>query len=145
MAEITFELITPEGVKFSEECYEVLLPTPAGEMGILPHHVPLVSLAVAGVISVRKRQSDADSQLEHFATSGGMIEIDGKKVRLLADTAEHADDIDAAKAQEALERARELAGKTQDHVAVADATAIIERNMARIRVADLRRRHHKQR
>jgi F-type H+-transporting ATPase subunit epsilon len=142
MANLTFELVTPEGVKFTEECYEILLPTPDGQIGVLPHHLPLVSLASPGVISIRKREADPDSSLEHFATSGGLIEIDAKRVRLLADTAEHADDIDEMKAKEALEHAKELAATAGDHMAVADATALIERNMARVKVAGLRRRKH---
>ncbi len=143
MPSLTFELVTPEGVKFTEDCYEILLPTPNGQIGILPHHLPLVSLAIPGIISVRRSQSDPDSRMEHFATSGGMIEIDAKRVRLLADTAEHADDIDEMKAKEALQHAKELAAGAKDHVAVADATALIERNMARIKVAELKRRHQK--
>ncbi len=144
MAEVmlTFELVTPEGVKFTEEAYEVLLPTPDGQIGVLPHHLPLVSLASSGVVSVRRRPQDADSQLVHFAASGGLIEIDGKRVRLLADTAEHADDIDAMKAQEALKHAKALAKSARTHVALADATAMVERYTAHIKVADIKRRHH---
>jgi F-type H+-transporting ATPase subunit epsilon len=140
MAMITFELVTPEGIKFTEEAYEVLLPTPNGQIGVLPNHMPLVSLAVPGVISVRRKQSDSEAKLEHFATSGGLIEVEGSKLRLLADTAEHADDIDEMKAKQALEHAQELAKSAQDHVAVADATALIERNLARLHVAELKRR-----
>lgn len=141
---LTFELVTPEGVKFTEEAYEVLLPTPDGQIGVLPHHLALVSLATTGVVSVRRRQQDPDSAVEHFATTGGMIEIDGKKVRLLADTAEHADDINAMKAQEALKHAQALAKSAKSHVALADATALIERYTAHLKVAELKRRHHHQ-
>jgi F-type H+-transporting ATPase subunit epsilon len=143
MANLTFELVTPEGTKFTEDAYELLLPTPNGQIGILPHHMPLVSLASPGVISVRRAQSDPDSRLEHFATSGGLIEVEGSKIRLLADTAEHADDIDEMRAKEALEAARELAKTSSDHVAAADATALIERNLARLKVAELKRRHRR--
>lgn len=143
MAHITFELVTPEGIKASEEAYEVMLPTPQGQIGILPHHMPLVSLAAPGIISIRRAQSDPDSRLEHFATSGGLVEVEGSTVRLLADTAEHADDIDEARAAEALRAAQELAKTSKDSVAVADATALIERNIARLKVAELKRRHRK--
>ncbi len=139
---LTFELVTPEGVKFTEEAYEILLPTPDGQIGILPHHLALVSLATAGVVSVRRRQSDSDGQMEHFSTTGGLIEIDGKRVRLLADTAEHADDIDAMKVQAALAHAKELAASAGTHVALADATALIERYSTQLKVAGLKRRHH---
>lgn len=143
MADLTFELVTPEGVKYTEEAYEILLPTPTGQIGILPHHMALVALASTGVVSVRRHEGDADSQLEHFAISGGMVEIDAKRVRLLADTADHAADIDTLKAQEALEHARELAKSAEDHVALADATALIERYSTQLKVAGLRHRHTK--
>ncbi|MBW3538002.1 ATP synthase F1 subunit epsilon [Candidatus Parcubacteria bacterium] len=140
---LTFELVTPEGVKFTEEAYEVLLPTPNGQIGILPHHMPLVTLAVPGVIGIRRRADDPDSRIEHFATGGGFVEVDGKRLRLLADTAEHAEDIDELRAKEALERAQELQQTAEDHVALADATALIERNLARLKVTEIKRRHNR--
>ncbi len=143
MAELTFELVTPEGIKFTEEAYEILLPTPDGQIGILPHHLALVSLATAGVVSVRRRATDTDSQMEHFSTTGGLIEIDGKRVRLLADSAEHADDIEPLKVQEALKHAQDLAKTAGSHVALADATALIERYSSQLKVADIKGRHHK--
>jgi F-type H+-transporting ATPase subunit epsilon len=142
MAELKFELVTPEGVKFTESAYEVMLPTPEGEIAILPHHIPLVSLAVPGVVSIRRKESDKDSQLEHFAVSGGLIEISGSNIRLLADTAEHAEDVDEMRAKEALERAHELAKTAKDDVSLADATAAIERNLGRLKVAELKKRRH---
>lgn len=140
---LTFELVTKEGLKFSDEGYEIILPTPQGQIAILPHHIPLVALASPGVVSIRLRQSDSDEKLEHFAVSGGLVEIDGKRVRLLADTAEQADDVDEAKAKEALEHARELIKNAKDDVALADATAMIERNLGRLKIANLKRRRRR--
>lgn len=143
MAAFTFELVTPEGVKFAQDAYEVMLPTPDGQIAVLPHHMPLVSLATAGVISVRHNQDDPDSKLDHFATSGGLIEIEEGKIRLLADSADHADDIDEMAVQEALERAQQLRKEAEDHVALADATGMIEANLARLKVADLKKNRHR--
>lgn len=140
MAEISFELVTPEGLKFQEEVYEVLLPTPMGQIGIFPHHMPLINIVTAGVISIRKNESDPDSAMEHLATSGGLIEIDGQRARLLADTAERAEDIDELRAKEALERAKEMQNTAKDQVSFADAAAIIEQSTARLRVAELKRK-----
>jgi F-type H+-transporting ATPase subunit epsilon len=139
---LRFEIITPEGIRFHEEVYEVLLPTPDGQIGVFPNHVPLISLIVPGVISVRKAKDTLDKDIDHFATSGGLVEIDGAHVRMLADTAEHADTIDALRAQEALHRALEIKHAAEDHVSLADATGLIERNLARLKVADLNKRHH---
>ena len=142
MAEITFELVTLEGVKFTEECYSVQLPTPDGLISILPHHIPLISIASPGVISIRRRAEDPDSALQHYATDGGVIEVSGKRIRLLADAAEAAEDIDELKTKEALERAKELATTAKTQVALADATALIERHSAQLRVAELKNRRH---
>lgn len=142
---LTFELVTLEGVKFSEECYEVVLPTVEGQIGIFPDHAPLIAAAVPGVISIRKRQSDPDDKLDHFATDGGLVEINGRHVRLLADTAEHADDINEMEAKAALQRAKELKSTAKDQVAVADAVSLIERHTARLKVADIKRRRRRTR
>ncbi len=144
MATLTFELITPEGIKFRHDVYEVLLPTVQGQIGVLANHSPLIALAVPGVISIRHTSEDSDQQLEHFATSGGLIEINDNCLRFLANTAEHADAIDELRAQEALEKAQELHKTAEDHVLLADATSLIERNLVRLKVADLKKRrsHH---
>ncbi|MEX2054750.1 MAG: ATP synthase F1 subunit epsilon [Candidatus Andersenbacteria bacterium] len=139
MAEqFSFELVTPEGLIFQANVYEALLPTPQGQIGILPHHRKLTTVVVPGVISIRHRETDTD--MEHLATAGGFVEIEGRRVRLLADSAERADDIDEMKAKEALERAQELKKAAKDQVALADALALIEQNTVRLKVAELKRR-----
>lgn len=137
---ITFELVTLEGVLHSSECYEVILPTEQGQIAIFPNHAPLVATAVAGVVSVRKRASDKDEDMLHFAVDSGVVEINDKRVRLLAEEAESADSIDQMQAQAALHRARELQAQARDRVSLADATALIERQAARLKVAELKRR-----
>lgn len=140
---LKFELVTLEGIKFTQECYSISLPTPSGIITIMPHHIPLISVAVPGVVSVRKAQNDPDSQLEHFASDGGVIEISGTRVRLLANAAEAANDINEMEAKEALERAREMQQNAKDQVALADATGLIERHLAQLKVAELKKRHRK--
>ncbi len=140
MSSLSFEIITPDGLKFQEDVYEVVLPTPQGTIGVLPHHIPLISIVTPGVISIRRHDS-AQEEPEHLATEGGFVEINGKRVRLLADTAERADDIDELKAQEALAQARQLRAAAKDQVSLADATALIEKQTARLKVAELKRRH----
>jgi F-type H+-transporting ATPase subunit epsilon len=144
MNALSFQLITPDGVKFEDDVYEVILPTVTGQIGILPNHESLIALAVPGVIFVRKNQSMPDSQMDHFASGGGVIHINNNRIRFLADTAEHADAIDELRAKQALERARELQRTAEDHITIADATGLIERNLVRLKVAELRRRHSHQ-
>ncbi|MDP3997392.1 MAG: ATP synthase F1 subunit epsilon [Candidatus Andersenbacteria bacterium] len=136
----SFELITPAGLKFQADVYEVLLPTPQGQIGILPDHRPLINIVSPGVISIRHNRQHTDDQLEHMATAGGFAQIDGRRLRLLADLAERAEDIDEFKAKAALERARELQHAAKDQVSLADATALIEQNTARLKVAELKKR-----
>ncbi|MEX1997187.1 MAG: ATP synthase F1 subunit epsilon [Candidatus Andersenbacteria bacterium] len=138
--QISFEIITPEGLKFQAEVYAVVLPTAQGDIGILPHHIPLITIVTAGVITIRRREADEEDAREHLATAGGFVEIDGKRVRLLADTAERAEDIDELRVQAALERAREMKKNAKDQVALADAVALIEQSMARLKIAEIKRR-----
>lgn len=140
MSQLSFEIVTPGGLVFQEDVYQVLLPTPQGQIGVLPHHIPVVTLLAPGVISIQRQAGDKEAQWEHVATAGGFVEIDGKQVRLLADVAERADDIDELKAEEALEKARELARSQREQVSLADATGLLELNTARLKVAELRRR-----
>lgn len=140
---LTFELVTPAGTAFSEDVYEVLLPTEAGQIAILPHHMDIVSVATPGVISIRKREGDKDSAMDHFATNGGIIEIVDGTIRLLADDVEHAADVDEAKAQEALKKAQEMRASADDQISIGEAEAIIEHSLARLKVADLKRRKNR--
>jgi len=118
-------------------------PTAAGEIGVFPGHEPLVTLAVPGALAVRYKKGDADSALEYFAISGGVIEISPTDIRVLVDEADLDADIVVGEAQEALERALKLKGEAKNQVELEKATALIDRHTVRLRVADLRR-HRRQ-
>jgi len=118
-----------------------MLPTEQGQISVFPHHAPLVSVAAPGVVKVRKRATDPDDKLETYVINGGVIEINDKRVRLLADEAEHAEEIDATHAAAALQRARKMLAEADSQVHMAEAQALIERQIARIKVAELKRRH----
>ena len=135
-----FELVAPEGLKFSGHTFEVILPTPEGQIAVLPHHIPLVSIVSPGVISIRHHQEDPDERLEHLACAGGVVEISGKRVRGLTDSAERAEDINELRSQEALIQAQALRHAATDQVSLADATRLIELNLARLKVTQLKRR-----
>lgn len=133
------QLITLSGTKLDEDVYEVTLPTADGEIGVYPDHEPLVTMARPGVIKVRKKSNDSDTDTELFAISGGVIEIDGKLVKVLVDEAEHGDDIVEAESQKALERALKLRDEAKDSVELEKASAMVDRHSVRLKVADLRR------
>lgn len=135
-----FELITLLGKKVDQEVYEVTLPTADGEISVYPSHEPLVTLAKPGIIAVRYNKNDVDDQLEYFATSGGIIEIDQKHVRVLVDEADHGDDIVEAESKAALERALKLQAEASDQVELEKASELMDRHAVRLKVAELRRR-----
>ncbi|HEX4662037.1 MAG TPA: ATP synthase F1 subunit epsilon [Candidatus Saccharimonadales bacterium] len=136
------ELVTLLGSKMNEDVYEVVLPTSTGQIAVFPKHTPLVTLAVPGVISVRRKKSDFDEHMEHFATNGGVVEISGDRVRILVDEADSADEIVEAESQKALERAMQMKQDAKDKVELDKAQALIDRHAVRIKVAELKRRHH---
>lgn len=132
----TFEIVTPEQKVYSDQVDEVVLPTPQGEVGILPHHIPLVSLLQPGEIRIKK-----DGVVSFLAVSGGFIQVHPAKVIALADTAERAEDIDETRAEEARKRAAALLDeKRDDAVEFAALSAKIEKELARVRVAKRRSR-----
>ncbi len=137
---ITFELVTLQGVKFGDEVYEVILPTPDGQIAVFPNHMPLVSLAVPGVISIRRREKDSDDKMEVFATNGGVIEINDRRVRLLADEADHSSDVSEKEAEEALKLAQKEAKEAKDSVSLDKANQLVQTQQARLRIAGMKRR-----
>lgn len=138
-----FQLVSISGKKFDEDVYEVVLPTADGEIGVLQDHMPLVSVAKTGVIMVRRDPKTADSQREFFATNGGVIEVSDNTLRVLVDEADHADEVNEAEAQKALERAQKMKAEAKDEVSLEHAQQLIDRQQVRLQVASLKRRHQK--
>jgi len=136
---LKLQLITVVGEKMNEQVYEVVLPTAAGEISVFPEHENLVTLAAPGIIAVRRKKVDPDSALEYFATSGGIIEIDASRVRILVDEADSGDDIIEAESQKALERAMKMRDNASSQVELENAQQLIDRQQVRLKVAGLRR------
>ncbi len=137
---ITLELVTLNGLKFSDDVYEVVLPTPDGLIAVFPNHMPLVSLAVPGVISIRLRESDADEKMELFATNGGVIEINDRRVRVLVDEADDSTEVVEQEIEEALKLAKQEAQNAKDQVSIDKANQMVQTQQARLNVAGMRRR-----
>jgi len=135
------ELVTLDGVKFSADAHSIILPTAAGEITVLAHHEPLMSLLVPGVITIRRSANDADYHLEHFATYGGVAEITGDSVRILVDEATHGDEINEAEAQKAHDAAVALRKGAKTQIELDKAQALVDRQAVRLQVSSLRRRH----
>jgi F-type H+-transporting ATPase subunit epsilon len=133
---LTLQIITPERVVFSEEGVEsVTLPGSEGELTVLPSHSPLMTELSPGPLVFRKGGQETD-----VAVAGGFLEVRDDKVTILADTAERSEEIDAARAEEARQRARAVLEGGEGDVDIAAAMASLMRAQARIRVAERRRR-----
>ena len=93
---IHLEIVTPERLAYEDDVDMVLVPGAEGELGILPHHTPLVSLLGVGELRIRKGGEE-----ESFAIAGGFLQVRPDKVVVMAETADMASEIDLEKAQEA--------------------------------------------
>lgn len=131
-------IITPDQTVFEGEVMSVTLPTANGEITVLPHHMPLITTVVPGPMIVREPSG------EHvFAVSRGVIEVQPNMVNVLSDIADRADILEEEAAKNARRQAEKLmAEKRADAEAFADATALFERELARIRTV---RRHRSRR
>ena len=140
---MNLELITLLGKKVDQEVYEVILPTADGEIAVFPGHEPLISTAVPGAIAIRNKKGDDDSKLDYFAISGGVIEVSPKHVRVLVDEATEDDDIVEAETKAALERAIHMRDNAKNQIELEKAHELVDRHTVRLKVAGLRRRHHR--
>ncbi len=131
------ELLTAEGHVLSQEADFVVAPGIEGDLGVLPHHIPLLTPLRTGEIMVRN-----DGHEDFFFVAGGFLEVMPDKVVILADVAERAEDIDEAAAEEARKSAQEALSQDEGDVAAA---AELERAIFRLRVAEIRRGHHRDR
>lgn len=138
-----FVLVSLSGKKFDDDVYEVILPTMDGEIGVLQDHMPLVSVATNGAIAVRRDSKDPDYKREYFATNGGAIEVSDNTLRVLVDEADHAEGLDEAEVQKALDRAKKMKAEAKDEVSLEHAQALVDRHSVRLQVAGLKRRQQR--
>jgi F-type H+-transporting ATPase subunit epsilon len=133
---LLLEIVTPERLAYSDTVDSVVVPGSLGELGVLPHHAPLVSTLGVGELRIRKGGSE-----ESFAIVGGFLQVRPDKVVVMAETADLASEIDVAKAEEARREAeRALEGGYQEGADLAAARAALQQALLRIRVAERRRR-----
>jgi F-type H+-transporting ATPase subunit epsilon len=126
---LKLEIVTPEGVTYSENVEMVTLPGSEGEMGIYPNHVPLMTQVSAGEVTARRNGRD-----EYLAVGEGFVEITGERVAILTDMAIKADNIDEAKAEEARRRAEaRLSEKLSDEDS-AMVSAALAHSLAQLKV-----------
>lgn len=137
---IHFQLVSLSGVKMDQEVYEIILPTLDGQIAVLPGHMPLISAATSGVVSIRRTAAERDDMMDHFAISGGVIEVANNTLRVLVDDADAADEISEAEAQKAFEQAQKMKSEAKDQVSLEHAQSLVDRSAVRLQVAGLKRR-----
>jgi F-type H+-transporting ATPase subunit epsilon len=137
MAQLRCEIVTAERTVFQGAVDLILAPSVSGQVGILPNHAPLMAALTYGELILR-REGLPD---EFIAIGGGFMEVGSGHVIILADSAERAEEIDLARAEEARRRAEDtMAQKHREDVDFARAEAALRRSVIRLKVARRRRR-----
>jgi F-type H+-transporting ATPase subunit epsilon len=131
---IRLEIVTPEATVYSEDVDMVTLPGVEGQMGVLPHHVRLMTQLVPGELIVRKA-----GQTDYLAVGEGLVDVTGERVSILTNMAIAVDKIDAAAAEEARQRAAARLREKISAEEVASVNAALARSLAQLKV---KRRHH---
>jgi len=135
MSSLKLDIVTAERVVYSDEADVVVAPGIDGQLGILPHHAPLMTTLQPGELRVRKGGEEFS-----LAISGGFLEVRPDRVIILADAAERAEEIDVSRAEEAKRRAEERLRQPTPEVDVAQADAAMRRALARLQVVEQRRK-----
>ena len=131
---LKLEIVTPTGKVYSDDVDMVILSGVEGRMGILPHHVRLMTQLMPGELIVRKNEHE-----EVMAVGEGLVEITGQSVAIVTNMAVSAQDIDEAAVEEARQRAAARLREKLSSEEVASVNASLVRSLAQLRV---KRRHH---
>jgi F-type H+-transporting ATPase subunit epsilon len=135
MATFKLEIVTAERMIFSDDVSAVIAWGVQGQLAILPHHAPLMTMLQPGDLMIRK-----DKEEEFVVITGGFLEVRPDKVIILADACERVDEIDIARAEEAKKRAQETMKAAPLTADAATAEAALRRSLARLKLAEKRRR-----
>ena len=131
---LKLEIVSPERMVYDDEVDMVIVPGRNGQLGILPRHTPLISSLGVGELRIKKAGTE-----ESMLISGGFVEVRPDRVVVMADLAEHSDEIDEAKAVEARKRAEAQLEETKDPVDIARVRAALQTALMRERIATRRR------
>ena len=136
MSSMRLDVVTPESVICSCEVDAVIAPGVEGQLGILPHHAPLITMLQAGELRVKKGYDETC-----IAIYGGFLEVRPDRVIILADAAERAEEIDVARAEKAKRRAeQQMTSRVLSEVDRAQAEAALRRSLVQLKVAERKRK-----
>jgi F-type H+-transporting ATPase subunit epsilon len=131
---LQLEIVSPERRAFTDEVDMVIVPGIDGQLGILPHHTRLITALGVGELRIKKGGTE-----QSMLISGGFVEVRPDKVVVMADLAEHSEEIDVARATEARKAAEAELEQTQDPVDIARVRAALQTALMRERIATRRR------
>ncbi|MFQ5855400.1 MAG: F0F1 ATP synthase subunit epsilon [Anaerolineae bacterium] len=132
---LRLDIVTAERNVYSEDVDMVTAPGIEGELGVLPRHAPLMTALQPGELRIRK-----GDQVEFFAVGGGFLEVRPDRVIVLADSAEHVDEIDIERAEAARQRAEKMLKEGVPEAQLRAIEGALKRSRVRLRVARRRRR-----
>jgi F-type H+-transporting ATPase subunit epsilon len=133
---LLLQIVTPERQVFDDQVDSVVCPGIEGELGILPHHAPLLTTLGFGELRIRRGGEE-----EFFAIAGGFLQVRPDKVVVMAETADIAAEIDLERALTARREAElALSEGFEEPADLARARASLQRALLRIRVAERHRR-----
>jgi F-type H+-transporting ATPase subunit epsilon len=129
---IRCDVVSQDRIVYSGNADMVVIPGKDGEMGILPNHSPVLTVLQFGVVTVKVK-----GEVQFFAVSGGVAEVQPDQVTILADAAENVDEIDVQRAEKARQRAEELLqkGVPQDSDEYLNLQAALRRSTLRLDAA----------
>jgi F-type H+-transporting ATPase subunit epsilon len=127
---IKLEIVTPERVVITDEVDEVVLPGMEGEFGVLHGHIPFLTALKVGVLTYKKGEEE-----EHLAVSWGYAEVTSDNVKVLAETAEKATEIDLQRAETAREAAEKILTAGKEDTEYEEAKVKLEKAVIRVQVA----------
>jgi len=130
---LNLQIVTPEGIAYSDEVEMVGLRSEDGQIGILPNHIRLMTQMMPGEMTLRK-----DGQMKFLAVGEGLVEVTHDRVAILTDMAVAAETIDEATAEEARRRAEARLYENISAEEVASVNASLARSLAQLHV---KRRH----
>src|SRR3954462_2985185 len=125
-----FEIVTPEKLVVRDVAEEMQIPGKNGELGILPGHAPLITELAVGEITYK-----SGARTQHIAVAWGFAEVLPDKVTILAETAEKAEEIDIARAEQSKQRAEQRLAKSGEDVDFPRCQVALERAQTRLQVA----------
>lgn len=130
------EVVSAESHLFSGDVQRIRVTGSEGELGIYPGHTPLLTMIKPGMVGIVK----SDGEEEFIYLSGGILEVQPKSVTILADTAIRGEDLDEARAQDAVREAQERIHNPNSDISFAQASAELAKALAKLKVIDLTRK-----